>query len=137
MRDTTKGTRQDVGLERGKRAEPPKVPSLTAEVAQAVPTAMGLEKRAYPNWVSVGLMQPVPFSLLKAWAKETSQGWTDHRRMLSLGSDVRVIPNSFGYSMGPLEPSSGMLFASGLLPRASSAANSPRCKHGDFIRVLV
>lgn len=82
-------------------------------------------------------MQPVPLSLLKAWAKETSQGWTDHRRMLSLVSDVRVIPHSFGYSPGPLEPSSGMLFASGLLPQASSAENSPRCKHGDFIRVLV
>jgi hypothetical protein len=57
--------------------------------------------------------------------------------MLSLVSDIRVIPNSFGYGVGPLEPSSGMLFASGFLPWASSAENSPRCKHDDFIRVLV
>lgn len=52
-------------------------------------------------------------------------------------SDVRVIPNSFGYRDGPAEPSSGMLSASGVPPRASSSETIQRCKHDDFIKVRV
>lgn len=95
----------------------------------------------YPTGSPGGMGQLAPSVPQKAQARQSAQGTGQRgmgqRRMPSLVSDVRVIPNSFGYRDGPPEPSSGMLSASGIPPRASSVENIQRCKHDDFIKVRV